>query len=494
MIFFFSSEVTTVTPTTPTTSMPTYTPTTSMPTYTPTTSMPTYTPTTSMPPTTGPTVCPYGMEHVVVPNIPATSMPENTPYPPVLLEVSPNAQEEEIVEITSTGSSTIIPPMILKPLTGDLDLSPTMPGGQPRIAVMDIGSEMPSELPKIVTDLQENVDKPYTWVYPSSDGTVRVVILFTTESEKEYTDIIPYEAELFELIPYTGIEDIPDEDIPVIMFHTPDSTTTVKKCAQATTFTPTTVTEYTTTMPTSTTTTTTTMPTTTTTTTMPPTTGPTVCPYGMEHVEMPNVKATPTPESSVDETTTPVIVEVSPDAQDEEIVEITTTGMSDDELPKILTPSADDITTSPTLTGDEPKAIVYELSPETPIEDIPESIKEILDDLKEPQVYMYPSTDGTPKVVVTFTTESDKPYDTILVGSSPDGTTPDLYDIKPYTGVEDIHDEEKPVIVVVTPESTTTVKKCAEATTVTPTTTTTTTTTMPTTYTTTTTMPPTTGV
>ena len=172
------------------------------------------------------------MEHVVIPNLPATGTPgPNSPPAPILLEVSPNAQEEEIVEIKSTGSSTMFPPMLLKPYTEDLDLSPTMPADLPRVAVIDLGVEkVPEHLPSFVTDLQDNVKLPYTWVYPSTDGTVRVVILFTSESDKDYTDLIPYEAELFELIPYTGIEDIPDEDVPVIMFHTPDSTTTVKKC------------------------------------------------------------------------------------------------------------------------------------------------------------------------------------------------------------------------------------------------------------------------
>ena len=32
---------------------------------------------------------------------------------------------------------------------------------------------------------------------------------------------------------------------------------------------------------------------------------------------------------------------------------------------------------------------------------------------------------------------------------------------QPYTGIEDVHDEEKPVILVTTPQATTTVKKCA---------------------------------
>ena len=44
--------------------------------------------------------------------------------------------------------------------------------------------------------------------------------------------------------------------------------------------------------------------------------------------------------------------------------------------------------------------------------------------LDAPDVFVYPSTDGRTKVVITFTSEYDKPYDTIL------GTTTDIYDVE----------------------------------------------------------------
>ena len=72
------------------------------------------------------------------------------------------------------------------------------------------------------------------------------------------------------------------------------------------------------------------------------TTGPTICPYAMEHVEVPGVTATPgyTPSDEP----TPKLFEVSPDAYTEQIVEISVTGT--EETPKILTPSTpDDIAT-----------------------------------------------------------------------------------------------------------------------------------------------------
>ena len=41
-----------------------------------------------------------------------------------------------------------------------------------------------------------------------------------------------------------------------------------------------------------------------------------------------------------------------------------------------------------------------------------------------PDVFVYPSSDGRTKVVITFTSEYNKPYDTLL------GTTTDVYDVE----------------------------------------------------------------
>ena len=91
---------------------------------------------------------------------------------------------------------------------------------------------------------------------------------------------------------------------------------------------------------------------------------------------MPNVVAKITPSGTTPEDT-PVIIEVSPNAQDEEIVEITVTGLPTDETPEILTPSTSDLLTSKTLPADEPKAVIYDLGPQ-PTSELPESIKNIV--------------------------------------------------------------------------------------------------------------------
>ena len=71
--------------------------------------------------------------------------------------------------------------------------------------------------------------------------------------------------------------------------------------------------------------------------------GPTVCAYGMEHVYVPNVPATPVAPYTIVDSETPVLIEVSPSAQDEEIVDITVTGMPTGETPEILKPSTDNL-------------------------------------------------------------------------------------------------------------------------------------------------------
>ena len=82
--------------------------------------------------------------------------------------------------------------------------------------------------------------------------------------------------------------------------------------------------------------------TTTPTTVTTPTTGPTICPYGMQFVSVPVVQATPVVGTPVVTASTPVIVEVSPSAQDEEIVEITVTPVT--ETPSIMSPAPEDLT------------------------------------------------------------------------------------------------------------------------------------------------------
>ena len=66
---------------------------------------------------------------------------------------------------------------------------------------------------------------------------------------------------------------------------------------------------------------------------------PTICPYAMEHVEITPV--TPQVSTIGDKLSAPKLFEVSPNAELEQIVEITVT---DDDKPKILYPSTDDVT------------------------------------------------------------------------------------------------------------------------------------------------------
>ena len=90
--------------------------------------------------------------------------------------------------------------------------------------------------------------------YTSVDGTKMVVVAFTTEENKDYPSIFPPTtsttpntptSQLFNVVDYEGIDDVPTEEVPAIILSPPGSKTTVKKCAHATTPMP----EYTTPAP-----------------------------------------------------------------------------------------------------------------------------------------------------------------------------------------------------------------------------------------------------
>ena len=73
---------------------------------------------------------------------------------------------------------------------------------------------------------------------------------------------------------------------------------------------------------------------------VPQTTMPTICPYAMEHVEVTPV--TPQVSTVGDKLSAPKLFEVSPNAEVEQIVEITVTD-NQEEKPKILYPSTTDV-------------------------------------------------------------------------------------------------------------------------------------------------------
>ena len=45
-----------------------------------------------------------------------------------------------------------------------------------------------------------NLKNPTVYQYPSTDGSVKTIVVFTTEPNKNYEDIIPFFAELFEFV------------------------------------------------------------------------------------------------------------------------------------------------------------------------------------------------------------------------------------------------------------------------------------------------------
>ena len=63
--------------------------------------------------------------------------------------------------------------------------------------------------------------------------------------------------------------------------------------------------------------------------------GPTICYDAMEHVEVTGVVAKDA------DATTPIVFEITPDADQEQVVEIEVTGLEEDEKPTILKPTED---------------------------------------------------------------------------------------------------------------------------------------------------------
>merc|ERR1712025_247076 len=123
------------------------------------------------------------------------------------------------------------------------------------------------------------------------------------ETGKDYKDVIPPTestdssaptSSIFDVVEYNGLENVPETEVPAIIVAKPTAKTTVKKCAGATTIVP-----------------------------MPQTTGPTICPYAMEHVQVTPVTPQVSTVGSSEEA--PKLFEVSPNAEEEQIVEITVT-------------------------------------------------------------------------------------------------------------------------------------------------------------------------
>ena len=86
--------------------------------------------------------------------------------------------------------------------------------------------------------------------------------------------------------------------------------------------------------------------------------------------------------------------------------------------------------------------------------------------LKDAKVYEYTSTDGSKKVVVTFTTVTSQVLTSVLPApktpTTPAGTpTSQLYTVETYESVDDVPTQSVPAIILSTPGTEIVVKKCA---------------------------------
>lgn len=149
-----------------------------------------------------------------------------------------------------------------------------------------------------------------------------------------------------------------------------------------------------------------------------------VCEHGVESVDLMGLPAV---NSKVD---TPQLVEVSTDAIEDNVLEISVTATSSGKAPSVLVESTALDSLEGFLSAEPKRAVVFDLGKEAHAS-IPQEIHSIIDELSTPDVYLYPSADSSIKVVIVFTPEENKPYKELLQNGK-------LYDVKQYTGVEDI--------------------------------------------------------
>ena len=432
---------------------------------------------------------------------------------PKLYEVSPNSGLEQIIEITITDVPSDKTSSVLVPSEELTVVTPTLPADEKRAIVVEFGANPIPVVPQSVTDLTKTLKDAVLYEYPSTDGSTKVLITFTTEVNKIYTTELPRPAtpalpatpssptsQLFTVETYENIDDVPTENVPAIILSPGGAKIDVKKCAHATTA-------------------------------MPITTAPTICydeifssqvtpvtatnaepdtpalfevspnsaqeqiidvklteqtPGTTSEVLTPSdvtvdennptlpadqkkavvitlgspetTETTVTPVTAIDSTAdTPKLFELTPNAKKDKVTEVTVTPEDDTTTTtKVLTPS-ESLETTPTLPAGEPKAVVVDLGKETVV---PQEITRLLVLLDDAVLYEY-TTEDKKKVVVTFTSEANKNYAQLFPPetSTTDEPTSQLFDVKDYTSEEDIPSEEVPAILLSTPGTEVTVKK-----------------------------------
>ena len=103
--------------------------------------------------------------------------------------MSPSATEEPVTKIEVTGQEEGTPVTILKP-TEALETGETLPAGETKAVVVDLPTPE-SPVPQEIARLEIVLEDTKIYEFTSTDGTKKVVVTFTTETNKDYPSLFP---------------------------------------------------------------------------------------------------------------------------------------------------------------------------------------------------------------------------------------------------------------------------------------------------------------
>ena len=187
-----------------------------------------------------PKICEHGIESVDLIGLPAVNSKVDTPQ---LVEVSTDAIEDKVLEISVTATPSGKAPSVLVESTALDTLEGLLPTEPKKAVVFDLGTEAHASIPQEIHSIVDELNTPDVYLYPSADSSIKVVIVFTPEENKPYKELLE-NGKLYDVKPYMGVEEIPGLDdltyadtdsmhptIPVILLTELGSLTKVHKCS-----------------------------------------------------------------------------------------------------------------------------------------------------------------------------------------------------------------------------------------------------------------------
>ena len=185
-------------------------------------------------------ICEHGVESVDLMGLPAVNSKVDTPQ---LVEVSTDAIEDKVQEISVTSTPSGKAPSVLVESTALDSLEGLLPSEPKKAVIFDLGTEAHASIPQEIHSIIDELGSPDVYLYPSADSSIKVVLVFTPEENKPYKGLLE-NGKLYDVNPYVGVEDIPGLDdltysntedmhptIPVILLTELGSLTKVHKCS-----------------------------------------------------------------------------------------------------------------------------------------------------------------------------------------------------------------------------------------------------------------------